>query len=129
MRLLLLVIVATLAAPAHAQEVRTYSTAGDFDGDGKRDVATYVVEPGKRTRLSARLSSQPAEVVIEETNGRYYGDYLKTVPAGTYTPSRACEDQPKPVVVKHDAISIGLSEAVAGHNPMDRGQVRRGLPA
>lgn len=112
MRCLACVAIAlALSAPAFAQQSRIYSTTGDFDGDGKRDVATYVVLPGTHTRISARLSSQPEEVVIEETDGRHYGDYFETIPPRTYQPNGACKVDLKPLVVKHDAISYGSSEA------------------
>src|SRR5262245_8897904 len=109
--LVFLALGAALSAPVSAQQSRIYSTTGDFDGDGERDVASYVVLPGKHTRISVRLSSQPEDVVVEETDGRHYGDYFTTVPPRTYKPNGACKSDVKALVVKHDAISYGSSEA------------------
>jgi hypothetical protein len=103
-------LVSALCATAFAQQPLALSTRGDFDGDGRRDVAKLTAN-GSSYRLVAQLSSEPREIVISEGNDSRYGDFLGTVPPGTYTPSRACEDHPKPVVVKHEAISYGSSEA------------------
>lgn len=85
-RIVCVAFLSTLSAAAFAQEARTLTTRGDFDGDGRPDTATLTVGT-ERYRLVAQLSTQPREVVIEEGNRRYAGDTLETLPPQTYTPS------------------------------------------
>jgi hypothetical protein len=115
MRIAALLLLACLGGAADAQRAPyTLSTRGDFDGDGRADMATYVVEPGRRTRMTALLSSQPAEVVIEETDGRHYGDFFETLPPGSYTPLKEGPNHhPVPVQLHTDVIAFGSEEASA----------------
>ena len=53
-------------------------------------------------------------MVIEETDGQHYGNFLETLPPGTYTPHKnGPNDKPVPVVIKTDVIAYGSEEASA----------------
>lgn len=88
---------------------------GDFDRDGRRDVARVVAAPGGyrlEVALAARLGRP---IIIDTIRGSLANFYLHKAAAGRYVPSCApddCDgDAAQPMVVTRDAIAFGTEEA------------------
>jgi|GEM_PF-2646064 len=99
-----------LLLAAAAQAETTLRTEGDFDGDGRGDVAALEFD-AKRYRLVVRLGAAPDEdVILREGPRSRAGNFLATRPAGVYE-TFPFDDRSETVVTHHAGISYGTLES------------------
>lgn len=88
-----------------------FEIKGDFDGNGKTDVARLQANrQQKKRRLAIWMNGEAKPIVLDEKAERYAGNYLNLKSPGTVEPYVDSADK-TPVKIEFEALSSGSCEA------------------